>query len=361
MIKHIKLYITAICLLPLFACTAQTGNKKTTYNIQAKADSLLAAHQLLGIFIGVLDNGNRDYYTSGFADPDKKLRFDSSTFFEIGSITKTFTAYVVEAVLKEKSISDTSFILSYLPDSVKANRNLAGIRFVQLLNHTSGLPRLPSNMKLFPNNKAPYDDYDANQLFDYLKSNMPTQAGKYSYSNLGAGLAGVLAERISGLTYSELLDKYIFFPFEIVTTPKAVSSAENNSQGYYDTDKQRYWNMNVLAPAGGLKCNGSEMLTYLKNVANPVNEEQAVIIETLLETTTVVNERVSVGRGWHILTDKELLKIFWHNGGTYGFSTFCAFLKGKNKAVIVAINQFGKNAVCDVLGMEIIKWMAVEN
>jgi CubicO group peptidase (beta-lactamase class C family) len=204
---------------------------------------------------------------------------------------------------------------------------------------------------------APYDNYTSGDLFAYLKTCIPKPDGKSNYSNLGGGLAGVLAEIISGKSYAALLDEYIFLPFKMVTPDKSISKTENKSQGYFENKKSEYWNMDVMAPAGGLKCSGSEMLTYLQMMAEPGTEKSKIIINQLLEPTVSINSSIKICRAWHTLEQKEKPVIYWHNGGTYGFSTFGAFIKRENKAIIVAVNQFNKNAVCDGLGIAIMNKM----
>ncbi len=355
----IRLYIFILLGVPVLSCQAQKyiDKDKLSVFINQKADSLYKTEKVPGIFIGVLNNGERQYYNFGFANPDLKMPFDSTTLFEIGSLTKTFTAFVLETVLKEKGISDSSTIIKYLPDSVQQNKALEKISFLSLLNHTSGLPRLPDNMNLVSQAMAPYDNYTSDDLFAYLKKCTPKPDGKSNYSNLGGGLAGVLAERISGKKYASLLDEYIFLPFKMVTPDKSIVKTANKSQGYFENKKSAYWNMDVMAPAGGLKCSGSEILTYLQTMAEPGTEKLKIIINQLLEPTVSINPSIHVCRAWHTLEQKEKPIIYWHNGGTYGFSTFGAFIKGQSKAVMVVINQFNKNAVSDGLGIAIMKKM----
>lgn len=323
--------------------------------IKNKTDSLFEKSAVPGIFVGVINNGEKFYYNAGYANTDTKMPFDSATVFEIGSITKTFTAYVLMNVLKDKEIADTSSINKYLPDSVQSNKVFEKISFLNLMNHTSGLPRLPENLDLATNAMAPYNDYTSQMLFAYLKKCNPNPDGKSNYSNLGMGLAGVLAERISGKTYASLLDEYIFLPFKLVTADKAIAKTENKSQGYFGDEKSEYWNMNVLAPAGGLKCTTKEMLTYLQYMADPPDKRAKEIIEKMLQPTVSLNPKVNVCRAWHTLEEKDKPVIYWHNGGTYGFSTFGAFIKGRQKAVIVVVNKFNENKISDVLGITIMK------
>ncbi len=357
--RVIRFYISAFLVVSALSCHAQPdkNNDKVSVFIKQKADSLYKSERVPGIFIGVLNNGERHYYNFGFANPDLKMPFDSATLFEIGSLTKTFTAYVLESILKEKGINDSSTIIKYLPDSLQRNKALERISFLSLLNHTSGLPRLPTNMDLVANAMTPYDGYTSDDLFAYLKTSIPKPDGKSNYSNLGGGLAGVLAERISGKTYAALLDEYIFLPFKMVTPDKSISKTENKSQGYFENKKSDYWNMDVMAPAGGLKCSANEMLTYLQLIAKPGTENSKSIIDQLLEPTVSINPSIKVCRAWHTLEQKEKPIIYWHNGGTYGFSTFGAFIKGESKSIIVVVNQFNKNTVSDGLGIAIMKKM----
>jgi len=355
MMKFSHLLLVHIFFAGIISCTAQKNADTLDAFINCKADSLLKAQELPGIFIGISNNGQHHFYNFGYAVPDKKLPFDSTTMFEAGSITKTFTAYIVESVLRDKGISDSSLITAYLPDSVKQNKALGNITFLSLMNHTSGLPRLPDNIDL--NSMAPYDTYNSVQLFHYLKIAVPKPGGKSNYSNLGMGLAGVLAERISGKTYATLLDEYIFLPFKLVPADRSISSTNNKSQGYFQNEKSEYWNMDVLAPAGGLKCTSTEMLAYLKEMGSPTTERSKGIINKLLQPTVNINPSMNVCIAWHTLEQKDKPVIYWHNGGTYGFSTFAAFIKGGEKAIIVVVNKFNSNVVSDGLGMSIMKKM----
>lgn len=348
------------CLGFFFSCNAQkkntAGNDLSGF-IQRKGDSLFITHQLHGLLVGVLNKGERQYFNFGSAVPDEKLPFDEQTLFEAGSITKTFTAYLVESILQEKGIPGSSSIINYLPDSVRTNKALERITFRSLLNHTSGLPRLPLNMQLSTEDRAPYDAYTEQDLFAYLKVARPNADGKNSYSNLGMGLAGVLAQRITGKDFSTLLEEYIFTPFGMNAKGE---NRTKKSQGYFQNEKIAFWKMAALAPAGGLKTTADDMLTYLSKMSKPATAKSGEIINNLLEPTATLSPVVRIGKGWHTLEQKDKPIIYWHNGGTYGFSTFAAFIKDTEQAVIVVVNQFNMNQVSDGLGIAIMKKMLDE-
>ena len=358
--KYFPLHILIIgCVLMQACSSSKLPADDLSSFVRGKVDSLQIAQKLPGIFVGVLDVGKRTYYGAGLADPEKKMAFDSSTLFEIGSITKTFTAYVLEAVLNEKNINDSSSIISYLPDSVQTNKALESISFLRLLNHSSGLPRLPENMDLTVNPTNPYDDYSLEHLFSYLKTCKPEPDGKSNYSNLGVGLAGVLAQRISGKPYETLLQDYIFKPFNIQQHPDStIASSQHKAQGFMSGNKSSYWLANALAPAGGLKCSSGELLTYLQNMAEPTENASQDIVAKLLSPTLEVTDKISVCRTWHTYEEKDKPIIYWHNGGTFGFSTFAGFIPHKNKAVVIVINEFNKGSISDKLGFAIMEKLA---
>ena len=315
--------------------------------LQKQIDSIYVKEKLVGgILIGVLDNDKRSFFTTGYAVPESKTLFNSNTIVEIGSITKTFTAYVLLQVLKENKIDENTSIISYLPDSVQVNESLRQISFLNLMNHTAGSPRIPDNL-IF--SMTPYDDYKLNDLYSFLKTYQVKSVGKYDYSNLGFGLAGILAERISKNTYQELLQKYIYKPFGMSKKSGFVQKA----QGYFGEDKSAFWNMNCLAPAGKIQCSANDMLTYLSNISSP-KKKNKFIVDSLTSQTQLINKRIQIGRGWHIFTPKNGNKFYWHNGGTYGFSTFAAFSKNTNKGFFIVINEFNKNQILDIIGFKLI-------
>jgi len=318
-----------------------------------KAEKIYVQSKVPGILIATLIDGKKKYYNFGFADVDKKIKFDSSTVFEIASITKTFTAFVLTKILKEKGISDTSPVSKYLPDSVQTNPSLEGISFLSLMNHTSGLPRIPEDLFLTSKNYLqPYENYSKEKLYHYLKNKKVHPTGKSEYSNLGAGLAGILAENISHKSYEKLLEQNIFKPFRI----HYPDSNAYKAVGYNMNKPAEYWKMTSLRSAGALRLNAVGMLAYLQGMIKPANKKVAKIIALVTTPTISINQQIKVARGWHTLEQENKPSVFWHNGGSYGFSSFCAFSKEKKVAVFVVVNSFDKNNISDgELGFSIIK------
>ncbi len=351
-IKYLSIFILSCCFLK---SAAQSNDAW----IQLKIDSLTsAANSIPGIVIGTINKEERKYYYSGFTNKSTKTAFDSVTQLEIGSITKTFTAYILSSILQEKKISDTNNISKYLPDSVSRNKSISNIKFIELLNHTAGLPRIPDNMGTPSNLLQPYIGYGSAQLFSFLSTCKLDTSHKVSYSNLGVGLAGVLAERISQKSYKKLLEQYITGPGQMKHTGLKADPNQKISTGYFEDTESAYWDMAILQAAGAIKSDVYDMLNYLQFI---IDKKESSIIKDITTPTASINKRLQIAKGWHILNGSNNRVIIWHNGGTYGFSTFCGLHLESGKAVFLAINAYNKNQIGDGLGVEILTKMLKED
>lgn len=343
--------LICICLYLLLLDKSSQAQTDFDAVIQFKTDSVFKLNAIPGILIGTSINGKHHFFNAGMADKSNNQVFTPETQFEIGSISKTFTAYILESVLKKKKISASSLILQFLPDSLNNNIHLSTIRFIDLLNHTSGLPRLPDNMGSADNFMQPYAGYKKEDLYTYLKKAKTNSTGTVNYSNLAAGLAGVLAENISGESYEALLNKYITKPFHLKHTGIQASIKRPKAKGYFDKQEAVYWDMNSMVAAGGIKSDAKDILKYLDFI---INHQTSTIIQSVLQKTAEVNKEVAIAKGWHTLEKNEKTLLYWHNGGTYGFSTFCAFNPSNKNSIIVVINAFNKNTIADKLGIDIM-------
>jgi CubicO group peptidase (beta-lactamase class C family) len=343
--------INCFFLFLLFFVNISSAQVNVNAAIQSKLDTAFKSTIIPGILIGVSINGKHQFFTAGIADKKNNQAFTPDTQFEIGSISKTFTAFILESVLQKKQIADSALILQFLPDSLNRNRNIASIQLVHLLNHTSGLPRLPDNMGTPEDLLQPYANYKKEDLYAYLNKAKVNGFGKVNYSNLGAGLAGVLAENISGKPYEYLLNKYINKPFHLKHTGIHADLKRPKAIGYFDKQEATYWDMNSLIGAGGIKSDATDMLNYLDYIAN---HQTLSIIQSVLHKTSEINKEVAIAKGWHTIEKNEETLLYWHNGGTYGFSTFCAFNPSNKNCIIIVINAFNKNTIADRLGINIM-------
>lgn len=339
-----------LVLLLLINCNS-IAQESVVHPIQQKLDSIYKLNTVPGILVASSVKGKHQFFTVGVADKKTNLPFTAQTQFEIGSISKTFTAYILESLLQENGIADTSLITEFLPDSLTKNKAIASIQLLQLLNHTSGLPRLPENIGIPIDRLQPYANYDKEQLYYYLSKTEPQTFGRVAYSNLGVGLAGVIAENISKKSYEQLLSQYINTPFQLKHTGIQAAKRVPKAIGYFGNEPATYWDMSVLVGAGGIKSDASDLLRYLDFMAS---NQSLPVVQSVLRKTTQLNKQIAISKAWHTIEKDGATLLYWHNGGTYGFSTFAAFNPTTKNGIVIVINAFNKNDVADKLGIDIM-------
>ena len=147
-----------------------------TSGLDSYIDSIALAYSRKGhthaLAIGVVYDGKTSSYYYGETENGNKQLPDENTLFEIGSISKTFTATLLAYLAQTGLLSVDDTITRYLPDSVAANPDLQRITLKQLANHTSGLPRMPSNIAATAaaHPLDPYKDYLQADLYSFLAS-----------------------------------------------------------------------------------------------------------------------------------------------------------------------------------------------
>ena len=180
--------IAALGLLAaLGASAAELPADAARYLEQAVANG-----QLVGVVVGYVDGNDTAIRGFGVASKETGKPPDASTVFEIGSITKTFTAALLaEEVLGGKvKLGDPA--QKYLPEGVTlAQVGDRPIELGDIATQRSGLPRMPANFT--PANPAdPYTDFDEKKLWEAVSTVKPARApgAAYEYSNFGFGLLG---------------------------------------------------------------------------------------------------------------------------------------------------------------------------
>ena len=298
--------------------------------------------QIVGTAVAVIEGDKVEYLTFGLRQKAKALKVTPETLFEIGSITKTFTTSALAALVSEGKISLDDNVEKYLAKEVALpNDKLADITFLSLANHTSGLPRLPTNMP-FSNPLDPYADYNEKLLFDFLSHyELPRAVGSQpEYSNLGVGLLGNLLTKVHGNNLQALLSEKILTPLNMastfVETPTAKASllSDGHNEGLIVTPP---WTMASLGGAGALKSNIKDMSLYLQANMNKSVLEKAFNLAQQ-PTTNFSQPGTQIGLGWIIIGEGET-QYLMHNGGTGGFRSFIGFNPSKQRGIVILNNS----------------------
>jgi len=310
--------------------------------------------------MGVLEtDGSTRIVSYGSAGPDTRP-LGPKTLFEIGSITKLFTATILADMVAKGTVALDDPISKYLSDGVTTpTRGGYEITLLDLSTHHSGLPRLPDNMD--PADRTnPYTDYTVERLYAFLASHeLRRDIGlEFEYSNLGMGLLGHVLGLAAGKSFPDLVQERILDPLDMTATTFAHDS-EWLSKGHdEDGAVVPYWTISTspIAGAGGLQSNAEDMLKFLQaNVGEPTNDlERAMRSAQVLQRQ--IDDNTGIGLNWTV-QDRGDLKVLGHGGGTAGFHTRLGFDPSNGAGFIVLAN----GGYSDDIGPDMLQYGRIQH
>jgi serine-type D-Ala-D-Ala carboxypeptidase/endopeptidase len=319
-------------------------------------------HQSVGIVVGIIEPAGRRIISYGTIAKDDKRPVDADTVFEIGSVTKVFTSLVLADMIQRGEVTLTDPIARYLPPEVKVpERNGRQITLEDLSTHTSGLPRLPSNMR--PADPAnPYADYSVEQLYQFLSNyTLPRDIGSQcKYSNLGGGLLGHVLARRAEVDYEAMVRIRILAPLKMTDTAIALTpSLQSRLATGYDgsMNPAKNWDLPTLAGAGALRSTANDMLNFLAANLGYTESPLAPAMAAMRKERRpagpdVDNMKTEVGLAWIISTRGDM-QVVWHNGGTAGYRSIIAF-DPKRRIGVVALSNAGTMAGIDDIARHLL-------
>lgn len=304
------------------------------------------------VSIALVQNGKTNYYGVIKTNDTLKPIDNGTKIFEIGSITKVFTSTILTSLVRDKKIKLTDEINTYYPFAFKDNIK---INFESLANHTSGLPRLPENLDL-SNETNPYKNYGKSEIEAYLKDLLKIENGNtqtYTYSNLGAGLLGYTLGLSQKTSFQKLLQKRIFDKYKMTHSFTSSQNLENRLVKGLDTNGEivANWDFDVLFGGGGILSTAEDLAKFVQAQFNPSNKE----LELTRKPSFSISKNMKIALGWHILKTENGEDLYWHNGGTGGYSSSMVMNVKQKTAVILLSNLSNINDKIDDLCFELAK------
>ncbi len=297
-----------------------------------------------GIVVGVIDESGRKVISYGKPEHDSTRDVNGETVFEIGSVTKTFTACLLEKMVGRGELSLDDPAQKFLPKSVTlSSRNGKQITLRDLATHTSGLPRMPDNFA--PSDRTnPYADYSVQQMYDFISEHKLRReiGSKYEYSNLGVGLLGHILSLKAGTNYEALVVKEICDPLKMNSTRIILTSGMKKRLAVGHDKKGNSvhnWDLPTFAGAGALRSTANDMLKYLAaNLGLNDSPLSKTMAKTHIAQRPAGNPKMEIGLGWHVhkIFGSEFL---FHNGATGGYHSFVGLDKEKHRGVVVLANS----------------------
>ena len=303
------------------------------------------------IVLAVFANNQIEYYIQGFQDIEKSIKAGENSVYEIGSISKTFTALLLAQMVTDNKLKLDDAVDQYW-DQYKPNTEIKdkqgkSITFRQLSTHTSGLRRLPHNLN--GSGSDPYKTYNRQQLLEAVATNnRKISTGNYLYSNYAAGLLGETLALIEGKSYQQLLEEKIFKPLNLNNTYSGYEKTPEQlrSTGYKDAKAVGHWGFDALAGAGSINASIKDLLEYGIAILNINNQQTNPLKESikLVKQIHYQTDKQKIGLGWHFINKSDALL---HDGGTGGFRSIL-IISPKQEKVIAAITNTESNAVTDI-------------
>ncbi len=339
-----------------------------THDLKQRATKLgegyMAERKNAALIIGLTQRGKRAVLGFGRLSATNAAPPDTQTLFEIGSVTKVFTAIALARLELDGKVKLADTLRVSLPEKVTLASVLEPVTLLHLATHTSGLPRLPGNLDTSAANLAnPYAKYDAGQLYQFLASAKPNNPpGRLmDYSNVGFALLGHVLTLKAEQPYEELVRSALLEPLGMTNTAIRLTDEQRSrlTRGHSPKGEEvAGWDFDVFAPTGAFRSNADDMLTFIE--ANLTNAETpAGRSLTRVRQLQKVGDAGDLPLGWQ--REKTLqggLEVYWHNGGTGGYVSFIAFNRTQQIGVVVLSNygdaMAGKFDV-DKIGMDLLK------
>jgi len=307
----------------------------------------------LGMVVGIIEPKGRRVIVYGKTDNDNHP-LSGDTIFEIGGITKVFTALLLADMAQHHEVALTDPVAKYLPKSVTIPERSQRITLQDLATHTSGLPRNPTD--LTPKDPAnPFADYTARQLYHFLASyRLERDPGLESdYSNLGFAVLGQALALHAGMSYEALVHSRIAVPLGMNSTGITLSREMNArlASGHnWKLQPVSNWDFQALAGAGALRSTANDLLTFL---AAQIGYSKSALAPAMAATLKVrrptTTKSLENALGWQISTFSEN-EIIEKNGSSIsaGYNTFIGYDPKTRVGVVVLSDTFSLPGVSDI-------------
>jgi CubicO group peptidase (beta-lactamase class C family) len=331
---------------------AENGNAKPIDQTKAeKINDLISTYAEYGKFNGavlVAEKGKVIYKKAfGLANMEWDIPNQTDTKFRLASVTKQFTAMLIMQLVAENKLALDVPISTYLPEYPKENGEKINIH--HLLTHTSGIPNYTS----FAN----YRDIIRNSIkpaeivSTFADSTLQFTPGeRFSYSNSGYALLGVLIEEVTGKSFEKVLQEKILIPLKMDNTGfenyrtvlKNRATGYNNNGGTFTNSG--FIDMSVAFTAGGMFSTVEDLFLW----------DQTLYTTTLLPKKymdIVFNKHTPAwgehyGYGWligemSIGNTKEKIKTINHDGVINGFTALILRMPSDQSSILFLNNTGG--------------------
>ncbi|NPV67716.1 MAG: beta-lactamase family protein [Anaerolineae bacterium] len=332
--------------------------------------NMMEEHHVPGVAVGLVHGDQTFTAGLGVTSVDNPLAVTDETLFQIGSISKTFTATAVMRLVEAGKLDLNAPVRHYLPGFRVADESVAATTTVRhLLTHSTGW------------DGDVFTDTGTND--DALATYVEKLAGVeqlappdtlFSYNNAAFSIAGLLIEKVTGKTYEAAIKELIFAPLgmersfffarDLLTFRFAVGHVVIDNAPRV----QRPWELpRAVNPAGGITCHIRDLLRYARFYMGDGTTEDGTCLLTpesmqLLQTPTFpINDfDGDVGLSWWIKTLNGV-KFIEHGGTTLGQNSRLVIAPARQFAIAILTNgDHGRMPIDEGVKLALREFLGVE-
>jgi D-alanyl-D-alanine carboxypeptidase len=343
--RNARSHRASAALLGLLMCADATSATPADSALQKAADAIVEAAlesgPYPGISVGIARRGEVVYAKGfGFADLERRVPVSPEIRFPIGSITKSFTCLSLMQLVQAGAVDLDATAGSYLPALPEPSRS---VKVRNLLNHTSGIPNY-TELPDFPMDKPV--GITREQMLGYFAAK-PLQfdsGTRFSYSNSGTYLLGLIIEARSGESYDAYVTNHVLKPFGMTRSgfDARDDGAANRARGYQLT-KDGFapatpYDFEVPFSAGALVSTTGDLLKYQRGALGP--NANADLRKRILAHDALTNGQPNpYALGCLIETHLDGHRKITHAGDIFGFAADYAYYPDDDLTIAILTNN----------------------
>ena len=332
-----------LCWIVVFYAQAQQSS-----SLANKLDQVTTQFAQYNKFGGVVlvSKGDKIIYQKSFGQANQSWQQANTldTRFQIGSVTKSFTALLVLQQVAQGKIELNQTIDHYFPDYPKEVAQKITVH--HLLSHTSGMPHYRA-FKNYRKTLLPLE-YSKQAYVDKFKNKpLRFEPGKrFGYSSFGYYLLGIILEKVTQKTYNQLLQENIFNPAQMthssmddgfIKTKQATAYRYNFNQGKYAHAEYRH--PSTSYSTGGIFSTARDLFRFQRHLL------QGKLLPSKYQQLLFKVNKAPYGYGWLIYEFKDsqgkTTKMIHHNGAVSGYTANLRLFPKQGYSIVILSNTRG--------------------
>jgi D-alanyl-D-alanine-carboxypeptidase/D-alanyl-D-alanine-endopeptidase len=309
------------CFLPLLARAQDRPAARGSEELQPLLDRLMRVG-FPGLAVAVVERGGAvEALGLGWADQARRIRMTPGHVFQIGSVTKMVTGYVLARLVTDGVVRLRDPVQDHLPAGRVVPRDPRGavVTLQHLATHTAGLPAYP------PNVRKPMRGYTVAELYEGLaRTRLDPVGASFNYSSFGYGLLGQALEHAGGHDFAALLERHVTRPAGLSSTGLSPAAGALVAVPYAEHDPSEAsegWQMGALAPAGQIYSSAADLAAWLRYELAAVPASAAALARApLVSTGADARKRYALGR-FVDGTIQEGDDVVWHGGNVDSYTS----------------------------------------